>query len=73
MDDNDIVFKIIVVGQTRTISSYCLDVGKSSMLFKYIKGEFSTEYNVTVGVEFNSKTVEINEKTSVMLQVWDTV
>jgi GTPase SAR1 family protein len=28
---------------------------------------------VTVGVEFNSKTVEINEKTSVMLQVWDTV
>lgn len=43
------------------------------MLFKYIKGEFSTEYNVTVGVEFNSKTVEINEKTSVMLQVWDTV
>jgi GTPase SAR1 family protein len=28
---------------------------------------------VTVGVEFNSKTVEVNEKTSVMLQVWDTV
>jgi GTPase SAR1 family protein len=49
------------------------DVGKSSMLVKYIKGEFSNEYNVTVGVEFNSKTVEINEKTSVMLQVWDTV
>lgn len=49
------------------------DVGKSSMLVKYIKGEFSNDYNVTVGVEFNSKTVEINEKTSVMLQVWDTV
>jgi GTPase SAR1 family protein len=27
---------------------------------------------VTVGVEFSSKTVEVNEKTSVMLQVWDT-
>lgn len=71
MDDNDIVFKIIVIGQTCT-NLLIVGVGKSSLLLKYIKGEFSQDYNVTVGVEFSSKTVEVNEKTSVMLQVWDT-
>lgn len=43
------------------------------MLNKYIKGEFSDQYNVTVGVEFTSKTIRIDEKTQVKLQIWDTV
>lgn len=43
------------------------------MLTKYIKGEFTDQYNVTVGVEFTSKTVRIDEKTQVKLQIWDTV
>jgi len=30
------------------------------MLTKYIKGEFTDQYNVTVGVEFTSKTVRID-------------
>ena len=42
------------------------------MLNKYIKGEFSDQYNVTVGVEFTSKTIRIDEKTQVKLQIWDT-
>jgi len=48
-------------------------VGKTAMLTKYIKGEFTDQYNVTVGVEFTSKTVRIDEKTQVKLQIWDTV
>lgn len=48
-------------------------VGKTAMLNKYIKGEFSEQYNVTVGVEFTSKTIRIDEKTQVKLQIWDTV
>ena len=40
---------------------------------RYIKGKFSEHYNVTVGVEFASKAVEVNEKTTVKLQIWDTV
>ena len=31
------------------------------MLTKYIKGEFVENYNVTVGVEFQSKTVRIED------------
>jgi GTPase SAR1 family protein len=48
-------------------------VGKTALLTKYIKGEFTDAYNVTVGVEFTSKTVRIDEKTQVKLQIWDTV
>jgi hypothetical protein len=29
------------------------------MLMRYIKGDFSEQYNVTVGVEFATKTVEV--------------
>ena len=43
------------------------------MLTKYIKGEFAEQYNVTVGVEFTSKTVMVNDKVRVKLQIWDTV
>ena len=48
-------------------------MGKTALLTKYIKGEFTDAYNVTVGVEFTSKTVRIDEKTQVKLQIWDTV
>jgi GTPase SAR1 family protein len=43
------------------------------MLTKYIKGEFTDQYNVTVGVEFTSKTIMVDEKLQVKLQIWDTV
>jgi len=43
------------------------------MLFRYIKGQFSDQYNVTVGVEFASKNVRVNPETEVKLQIWDTV
>ena len=43
------------------------------MLNKYIKGQFTDQYNVTVGVEFTSKTIRIDQKLQVKLQIWDTV
>lgn len=33
------------------------------MLMRYIKNEFSEQYNVTVGVEFASKVVKVDNKT----------
>lgn len=48
-------------------------VGKSSMLIRYIKGNFSDQYHVTVGVEFATKNVAIDDKKEVKLQIWDTV
>lgn len=43
------------------------------MLIRYMKGEFSAHYNVTVGVEFASKSVSVDTNKEVKLQIWDTV
>jgi len=43
------------------------------MLTKYIKGEFNEQYNVTIGVEFYSKAVKVDDQTTVKFQIWDTV
>jgi GTPase SAR1 family protein len=40
---------------------------------KYIKNTFAYDYRVTVGIEYYSTEVKINEKTSIKLQIWDTV
>ncbi len=46
--------------------------GKTSLIRKYIHGVFRDEYEVTVGVDFSSKIVTINNE-PVQLQIWDTV
>ena len=56
-------FKIIIVGEA--------GVGKTSLLMRYIKGNFSNDYNLTLGFEFASKDIEI-DGASYKLQVWDT-
>jgi GTPase SAR1 family protein len=43
------------------------------MLIRYMKGEFSGQYNVTVGVEFASRSVRVESGHDVKLQIWDTV
>ena len=42
-------------------------VGKSCLLFRYTKNDIRSEYDVTIGVEFSSKTVEIDENTKLKL------
>lgn len=59
MSNSNIVFKIIIVGDT--------GVGKSCLLVRYTRDEFSNEYNATIGVEFSSKQVQIDENTKIKL------
>jgi len=47
--------------------------GKSSILLKYTTNEFKRDYNVTIGVEFGSKFIQLDPDTRIKLQVWDTV
>jgi Ras-related protein Rab-6A len=42
------------------------------LILRYVKDQFTDSYNVTVGVEFLVKKVEVNNKT-IALQLWDTV
>lgn len=58
-----ISFKIIMIGPAYS--------GKTSLVRRYIFKEFSDNYNVTVGLDFQSKTIQMNGK-CISLQIWDT-
>lgn len=57
-------FKVIIIGD--------YSVGKSSIMNKLCFDKFSDKYNVTVGVEFESKEIDVDGE-SVQFQIWDTV
>ena len=45
-------------------------VGKTSLVKRFVDGSFDTSYNVTIGVDFLTKDVEVNDK-EVKLTIWD--
>lgn len=59
----DLTFKIIVIGDSF--------VGKSCLTTKGIKNTYEDTYNATVGFEFVTSNIKINDKISKM-QIWDT-
>ena len=62
-DDYEQLYKIIIVGDS--------GVGKSNILGRYINNEFKQDTKSTVGVEFASKKVKVND-INIKLQIWDT-
>lgn len=54
---------VVLIGDT--------GVGKTNILTRYAKNEFYTDTKSTVGVEFASKCVTLDNKT-VKAQIWDT-
>ncbi|ESL07584.1 small G-protein [Trypanosoma rangeli SC58] len=57
--------KVIVVGDG--------NVGKTSMLRRFVKGEFVDQYKKTIGAEFMEKNVFLHRSnTTVKLMLWDT-
>lgn len=59
----DYVFKIVLIGDSA--------VGKSQLLARFARDEFSLDSKATIGVEFQTKTVVIHHK-NVKAQIWDT-
>ncbi|CAL5330843.1 hypothetical protein ACSBR2_017413 [Camellia fascicularis] len=59
----DYVFKIVLIGDSA--------VGKSQLLARFSRNEFSLDSKATIGVEFQTKTIVIDHKT-VKAQIWDT-
>jgi Ras-related protein Rab-7A len=62
-EKTQITLKLVFIGDA--------GVGKSALLHKYAQGVFPTDYKCTVGVAFDSKTIEIDDYV-VTLQIWDT-
>eukprot|EP00262_Sarcandra_glabra_P008771 TRINITY_DN2249_c1_g1_i1.p1 TRINITY_DN2249_c1_g1~~TRINITY_DN2249_c1_g1_i1.p1 ORF type:complete len:227 (+),score=26.02 TRINITY_DN2249_c1_g1_i1:125-805(+) len=59
----DYVFKIVLIGDSA--------VGKSQILSRFARNEFSLDSKATIGVEFQTRTLVIHHK-SVKAQIWDT-
>ena len=53
------------------VLSVSVGVGKSCILTRLTKDQFDTEHNVTVGVDFGSCCIKVDE-TYLKLQIWDT-
>ncbi|KAF6158686.1 hypothetical protein GIB67_040200 [Kingdonia uniflora] len=59
----DYVFKIVLIGDSA--------VGKSQLLARFARNEFSLDSKATIGVEFQTRTLAIDHKT-IKAQIWDT-
>lgn len=57
------LFKFIIIGDT------C--VGKSCFLLQFTDKRFQHVHDMTIGVEFGSRTIDLNNKL-IKLQIWDT-
>ena len=56
-------FKFIIIGDA--------SVGKSCIMLNFIDKGFRAEHDLTIGVEFGSKVIDVND-TKIKLQIWDT-
>ena len=59
----DYLLKYIIIGDA--------GVGKSNILLRYVYSTFKSEYQLTIGVEFGEKSVEVKNNIY-KIQIWDT-
>ena len=62
-DKFEYVFKYIIIGDPF--------VGKSCILNQFLNDDFNEDYDITVGVEFGARTIDIKGRMA-KLQIWDT-
>ncbi|KAK4285902.1 hypothetical protein QN277_002532 [Acacia crassicarpa] len=62
-DDYDYLFKVVLIGDS--------GVGKSNLLSRFTRNEFSLESKSTIGVEFATRSINVDDK-MVKAQIWDT-
>ncbi|KAJ3670659.1 hypothetical protein LUZ60_008085 [Juncus effusus] len=62
-EDYDYLFKVVLIGDS--------GVGKTNLLSRFSRNEFSLESRSTIGVEFATKSIQVEDKI-VKAQIWDT-
>ncbi|XP_042494630.1 ras-related protein RABA2a [Macadamia integrifolia] len=62
-EEYDYLFKVVLIGDS--------GVGKSNILSRFTRNEFCLESKSTIGVEFATRTLQVEGKT-IKAQIWDT-
>jgi len=62
-DEYDYLFKVVLIGDS--------GVGKSNLLSRFTRNEFNLESKSTIGVEFATRSIQVDNKT-IKAQIWDT-
>eukprot|EP00262_Sarcandra_glabra_P010275 TRINITY_DN2534_c0_g1_i1.p1 TRINITY_DN2534_c0_g1~~TRINITY_DN2534_c0_g1_i1.p1 ORF type:complete len:215 (-),score=37.49 TRINITY_DN2534_c0_g1_i1:222-866(-) len=62
-EGEEYLFKVVIIGDSA--------VGKSNLLSRYARNEFNMHSKATIGVEFQTQSMEIEGK-EVKAQIWDT-
>ncbi|XP_076943145.1 ras-related protein RABA1f-like [Bidens hawaiensis] len=62
-DEYDYLFKVVLIGDS--------GVGKTNLLSRFSKNEFNLECKSTIGVEFATRSIKVDDKI-IKAQVWDT-
>jgi Ras-related protein Rab-2A len=63
LSNYDYMFRYIIVGD--------MGVGKSCLLLQFTENKFRLQHELTIGVEFGGKMIDINNK-KVKIQIWVT-
>ncbi|CCH58508.1 hypothetical protein TBLA_0A07180 [Henningerozyma blattae CBS 6284] len=58
------ILKVIILGDS--------GVGKTSLMHRYVNDKYSQQYKATIGADFLTKEVAIDNDTTATMQVWDT-
>ncbi|URD83352.1 40S ribosomal protein [Musa troglodytarum] len=61
--EEEYLFKVVIIGDSA--------VGKSNLLSRYARNEFNLHSKATIGVEFQTQSVDVDGK-EVKAQIWDT-
>lgn len=56
-------FKVLIIGET--------NVGKTSIVSRFVKGDATSSVNNTIGIDFVSTTITI-DNAPIRMQIWDT-
>ena len=63
MSSDNNTFKILTLGES--------GVGKTAILRRYVENKFEKHHLATIGIDYQSKTIKINNK-EIKLKIWDT-
>ena len=57
------IYKVVMVGDS--------GAGKTSLLLRFSDKIFNSDYRITIGVDFKTKTLNVDDR-HIKLQIWDT-